>query len=342
MSSVINHGLISGFNFGYLASADFWASAAALEEVRAMADAGVRVVSLNLTMMQETFHSTRIFADYHYTADDRSLARVIEAIHAAGMQVILKPQIECHDSSWRGMIGFPDGNEQIQGVRVERWPEWFASYTAAICHYARLAEELGCAYFTVAQELAMTELRTDDWLAVIAAVRSCYHGCCVVNAMGDPAVREHPDFIRWARELDVVGFSNYHEVHDAPATAEAIREDVIATALPTWRRVAAALGKPVYWAECGCRSVIDGHRKPWEYRHVADCDEAVQAAWIEGFLSAWQDEAWWCGYQLWKWDEQQVRPQYVQPGGDAGFTIRGKQAETMLAALDQQLLASRQ
>ena len=254
------------------------------------------------------------------------------------MEVILKPQIECLDSSWRGMIAFPHEQQQLNGVEVNRWPIWFASYQQAILHYADLAERNGFAFLTIAQELQGAELLPDLWLPVIDAVRQRYTGTLVVNAQGDRAVRHDPLFHRWVQELDLIGFSNYQGVKTKvsaqnPLTVAMVEQTMQAT-IREWRDLAKLLGKRIYWAECGCRSVVDGHILPWEYRNIGAYDGNIQANYIEGFLRAFAAEPWWAGYQLWKWDEQQARPHYRQPGGDTGFTIHGKPAAERLASIN--------
>jgi hypothetical protein len=319
---------LRGVNFGYLSKAPYYGSSEAIAEIDRMADAGVEWVSLMVMLMQEHFYSTRINRDFRWTPADTDLAKVVVHCQKRGMHVLLKPVIDILDSSGRYNIRFPEDEQQIQGVVTDYWSRWFESNCEAMCHYARLSKEWGVEAFTVGQELAGTDLQTRRWLETIAAVRDTYDGWVCLNAL--TANRDHPKFIAWVRALDAVGFSNYQGVPTPQPTVEQIRA-VIADGVPKWRAFHKEVGIPVYWAECGCRSVTDGARVPWEYRNEGGYDGDLQARYLEGFLDAYSGEPWWAGFQYWKWDEQQNRPQYNQPDGDTGFTVQGKPAEKVIA-----------
>lgn len=321
---------LRGVNFGYLAKTGYLGSAAAAEEVDRMADAGVEWVSLLVMIMQDAFYSTRVYRDFRLTPSDRDLAKIIDRMHRKGLKVLLKPAIDCHDSAWRGRINFPEAtSEQIQGVRTDYWGPWFRSVTEAMTYYARLSEELGAEAFTSAQELLGADFEKDHWRALNEAVRDVYRGHLCINACGDLARLSHPDFLAWAGEVDAVGVSYYVGVPQEARTADAIHES-LSRDLPKWREFAAKLGRPVYWAECGCRSMHTAHVLPSEYRSIGSYDGELQAEYLEGMLRTFWEEPWWTGFQLWKWDEQQDRPHYRQPDGDTGFTIRGKPAEDVM------------
>ena len=158
---------------------------------------------------------------------------------------------------------------------------------------------------------------------VIARVRSEYTGPVTYNAdqfrPGQPFVRN------WFRLLDLLGVSFYSGVPDVDPDAEKIAEGLhpVADALEA---VSQDIGLPLFFAECGARSVAGGTREPWRYDVEGAYDGAAQANYLEGVLKAFSARAWWRGLLWWKWDEQQRRPHYNQPGGDTGFTIAGKPA----------------
>lgn len=321
---------LRGVNFGYLSKSGYFSSAAAAEEVDRMADSGVEWVSLLVMVMQDAFYSTRVYRDFRFTPSDRDLARIIERMHRKGLKVLLKPAIDCQDSAWRGRINFPEAtSEQIQGVRTDYWGPWFSSVTDAMTYYARLAEEFGVEGFTSAQELLGADFETEHWRKLNEAVRGVYRGHLCINACGDLGRLSHPDFLAWASEVDGVGVSYYSGVPAEARTADAIHES-LSRDLPAWRELAAKLRRPIYWAECGCRSMSSAHVLPSEYRSPGPYDGELQAEYLEGMLRTFWNESWWGGFQLWKWDEQQDRPHYRQPGGDTGFTIRGKPAEAVM------------
>jgi hypothetical protein len=318
---------LSGFNVGYLAKTDYYASDRFDRDVSAMADLGVTWVSLMVMLMQETFYSTRITRDFAWTPSDRDLERAVVRCQKRGLRVLLKPVIDCLDSSWRGRIAFPDGDQQIQGVVTDYWSRWFESNRAAMTYYARLSHDWGVEAFTVAQELLGTDLQTRHWLETVAAVRNVFPGWLCVNAQQR---RMESAFLTWVRTLDAFGISNYHAVAADHPDAESVCS-AMATEVTAWDDFQSQIGLPIYWAECGCRSVARGARAPSDYQSVGPYDGEVQAAWIEGLLRAYADQPWWAGFQVWKWDEQQDRPHYRQSGGDTGFTVAGKPAEAVIA-----------
>jgi hypothetical protein len=317
---------LRGVNFGYLAKAGYYGTKQAELEVDRMAEAGVEWVSLMVMLMQETFYSTRIYRDFTWTPSDTDLEKIIRRFQKRGIRVLLKPVIDCLDSTWRGHIAFPENEQQIQGVVTDYWSRWFESNREAMTCYARLCNKWGVEALTVGQELMGVDHQTLRWLETVAAVRDVYTGWTCTNAiMG----QSHAAFVGWAKTLDAIGYSNYVNVPiDKPTVAE-VQETVVKT-IGDWRTIHELTGNPIYWAEFGCRSVEKGTRASHEYRNDGAYDGELQANYLQGFLSAFKGQPWWSGFQYWKWEEQQNRPHYHKPEGDTGFTIHGKPAEAVL------------
>ncbi|MCH4893693.1 hypothetical protein GO308_11280 [Sphingomonas sp. SFZ2018-12] len=324
-----DHGLFfHGMNYGYLAKQGYFRAKGAAD-VDAMADIGVKWVSLIVMLMQDTIGSLRMYRDFTYTADDLELAAVIDRFHKRGIKVLLKPLLDIQDSSWRGRINFPPlDDQQILGRTNNYWPTWFASMNEAMLYYARMATMLDVEAFAVGAELVGTYPQTDLWRQTVAKVRDVYRGpLCVAahqDSMKDPAVQA------WMREVDYVGLSFYP---DLPEPESPTPDDVVRVLSPLraqYREIATAIGKPLFWSEAGIRSVKGGMKSTGQYRNAAPYDGMVQANYLEGMFRTFWNEPWWAGCQLWKWDEQQQRPHYAQPGGDTGFTVQGKPAEAVI------------
>jgi hypothetical protein len=327
---------LRGPNFGYLSKSGYYGTKQAELEIDSMAEAGIEWVSLMVMLMQETFYSTRIYRDFTWTPSDTDLEKIIRRFQKRGIRVLLKPVIDILDSTGRCHITFPENEQQIQGVVTDYWSRWFESNRQAMTYYARLSKEWGVEAFTVGQELSGTDHQTHRWLETIAAVRDVYSGWVCLNAL--KTNRDKPAFIEWVRALDAVGFSNYEGVPEPKPTIEDVRE-AIAKEVPGWQAFHEKVGIPVYWAECGCRSVEKGALVPWEYRNDGDYDGELQAVYLEGFLEAYKGQPWWAGFQYWKWEEQQNRPHYHKANGDTGFTVRGKPAEAVLTKWCRQKLS---
>ncbi len=318
---------VKGVSLGFLAKNGFYASPAGREEVERICDLGVDCVALIATIMQERYSSTRMFADYRYTPSDCELAATIERFHARGVKVMLKPMIECHDSCWRGMISFPENQQQIQGIVTDYWGEWFANYGDCLSHYARLAADHEVEMFCLGCEMLGVEPQENRWPPLIERIRKLYGGLLTYNT--DQYIPPRPFVRKWYSQLDLLGISFYTGTPRPEPTAEQIAADLA----PTVERIsglAAEIGVPLFFAECGARSVQGGAVAPWDYRNAGPYDGQVQANYLSGVIQAFSPCAWWRGLLWWKWDEQQRRPQYEQAGGDAGFAIHGKPAAEVM------------
>lgn len=320
-------GRIKGVSFGFLAKNGYYRSAAGQDEIERICALGQGWVALIAIVMQERYSDTRMYRDCFYTVSDLELARTIEEFHRRGVKVMLKPMIECHDSTWRGMINFPDGQQQIQGIVTDYWGEWFRNYTECMKHYARLATDTACELFCVGCEMLGTQPQEKHWPGVIAAVRALYDGPVTYNT--DQFWPGQPFAQKWFSELDLLGISFYT---GSPRTNPSAREiaDDLRVRTTEIGALSEEIGVPVFFAECGARSVTGGALVPWDYRNSGAYDGEIQAAYLQAVIDTFSPCPWWKGLLWWKWDEQQNRPQYKQAGGDAGFTIRGKPAEEVM------------
>ena len=106
------------------------------------------------------------------TPTDEEVCGAIRFAKQLGLQVALKPTVNCANGVWRARISFFDHDVPCE----TQWSGWFANYTAFQTHYAALAEAEGCGLFLTGCEMTMTEHRETEWRALIAAVRQQYHG----------------------------------------------------------------------------------------------------------------------------------------------------------------------
>ena len=318
---------VKGISFGFMAGRGYYRSAAGQREIENICNLGVSYVALIATVAQESYQSTRMFEDFHYTPADTELAAAIETFHRHGIKVMLKPMIECLDSVWRGNICFPAKQMMIPGIEVDYWGKWFANYTECMAHYAQLAEENGVELFCIGCELMGCEPQENHWPAVIRRVREIYHGPVTYNAN-----QYHPGkaFVRkWFSELDLLGVSFYTGTARPDPTATELAAD-LQPSVDALEAVVRETGVPLFFAECGSRSVVGGTLQPWMYYNEGDYDGESQANYLAGVVRAFSSCPWWKGLMWWKWDEQQKRPHYTQPHGDTGFTIHGKPAAQVM------------
>lgn len=70
-----------GIAFGFLAKNGYYGSAEGLAQIDQMAALNVKWVNLIVTVMQDTYHSTRVYKDYERTPNDAELEQIIDRFH---------------------------------------------------------------------------------------------------------------------------------------------------------------------------------------------------------------------------------------------------------------------
>lgn len=73
------------------------------------------------------------------TLTDEELCGAIRFAKQLGLQVALKPTVNCANGVWRARISFFDHDVPCE----TQWNRWFANYTAFQTHYAALAPGRG-------------------------------------------------------------------------------------------------------------------------------------------------------------------------------------------------------
>jgi hypothetical protein len=309
-----NGEFINGMTQGFLAPRGYFMTKKAEEETAKIADLGLNYVALVVNQFQETFASTRIFADNRRTVSDRELIVQIERLHRAGIKVMLKPMIEPLDSLWRGFIRHAAGNIIAETV-TDNVALWFASYHEFLRRYAEIAEETGCELFCLGCELDGMEGHPAEWRAAIALVRSIYRGPVTHNITMN--ITGFTDERRWLADLDLVGVSGYFKV--APPDRSATFEEMC-EGWKIWSeklaRFAAWLDRPLFFAETGARPVVGAAGITGDFQTSAPTySETEQADYYRSTLAVLGGEPWFRGSMWWKWDEHQHRPHYFLPDG---------------------------
>jgi hypothetical protein len=196
-------------------------SPVAMDSLRHLATTGANSVSIVVTQYQQRFDTTTIFPVHSpvactttpngwcVTATDSQLIQSIQAAHSLGFQVMLKLQIDLLDSPgmWRGQIGTNITN-------AEWWDAWFVSYTAAITHYAIIAEMFSAELLSVSCELVVPSQQALHWRKVVAAIRNVYRGLLTDSANwsppnAEPGQGEVTDKTWWDA-VDIIGVDEYY------------------------------------------------------------------------------------------------------------------------------------
>lgn len=194
---------------------------------------------------------------------------------ARNMRILLKPQI------WAG--GFP-GNIDVPDPEKRR--QWFASYSAFIEEWARIASRMHADLFCAGTEFVKMSRHEAEWRAIIARVRAIYKGPVVYAATQG----EEFESLRFWDALDYIGLDNYYPLPDDLDTSALIAK------VETVRK---RFGKPVVLTEAGFASVEKPNREPWsEPRRKISLED--QARCYEALFRAFYGKPWFHGFYWWK------------------------------------------
>ncbi|MEA3328947.1 MAG: discoidin domain-containing protein [Candidatus Omnitrophota bacterium] len=273
---------------------------------------GVRHIGIMIVWMQDTIEENTISSDLKDTPDDEALVHAINKAHCLGMKVMLKPHVDVRTGQWRGDI-IPS-------------QDWFAAYKKYLIYYARLAAQYNVELFSIGTELVNTTLPMwqSQWEDVIKEVRSVFPGRLVYSANWD----EYKTVDLWDK-LDFIGIDAYFPLTEKKNPA---KEELIAA----WRHNALEidnwlkekkLNKPVVFNEVGYCSADGTNMQPWSVLSNLEkefIDQEEQADCLEAMLIACSDYPWFKGFYWWNYFPQ-------ERWSPLGYTIRGKQAEQVLA-----------
>lgn len=313
---------IKGFTYGWKCHRGAYRTEKAIKSQDLLFDIGINWMCLAFYVTQKTFSSTEIFFDYRKTITDKDIIFAINRSHERGVNVCLKPVINCEDGIWRAYIGFPDST---MFGKDAYWDTWFEHYTAFLSHYAEIAEETGCEMFCVGCEMSATEHKEEHWRTLIHKIRSIYHGPIVYNTN-----HGREDKIKWFDIVDYIGTSAYFAVAKEP---EESKEHM----LIEWKNVGKHMedisrrfNKPIIFMEIGCRSAKGCARMPWDFVHQElERSEEEQANFYDSCLTAFHKEPWFAGVFWWDWDTE-VYDSEEEAGADKGFDVHLKKAEFIL------------
>lgn len=325
--------LFKGVTFGFYARNGYFSSPAAAREVEKIAALGCEWVCLVSTVMQEGYCSTRQFRDFTITPGDDELCDIIQLLHARGIKVMFRPMLECWDGTQRGHLHLPGSDEIIPGKRIHYREDWFANYAALTRHYLRIANRCGCEGYCLDSELNQLADLSEYWLPIVEMIRKNYKGHLTSSLISVeqflPLIQQNPN--HWFFALDSLGSSMYAAASEHGGGTPEEMATFLAPTVKRCREFAEAYGKTFYFGECGCCATTGASQRPYFWNNGGRYDGDEQANYFEAVIRAFTPEPWWGGLFWWKWDEQNIRPQFLDdPAGDKGFTIDGKPAAQVL------------
>ncbi len=296
---------IRGINFAPFAPRGVLSSPMAQESLDAMLSALCpNAVILAPAGVQQTAQSEQIDFTGRHTMSDGELTAAIHALQARGVDVILKPTVNCLNGTWRAHINFFD----IDVPCEPKWRNWFDAYNAFQMHYAEIARREGCAMFIPGCEMVMSERREAEWRALIANLRTAYPGPIAYNCD-----KYQEDQVRWWDCVDVIASSGYYPMGDWENQLERIE------------RVVRKFGKPFFFAELGCMATAGSSARPNDWSVKGDYTPGEQAAWYADMFAACEKRDWVQGFAFWDWGAGPARNR------DTGYNLRDTAAGQIVA-----------
>lgn len=288
---------------------------------------GANYVALIPTCWTKDWNSTDVFClDQNVSGllppmPDDELINAIRYLHGQGLRVLLKPQMlpEAEVLQSRNQVVGRYWNES-------QWQAFFASYTAYITHYARIAEDNHVDLFTVGSEQNDTTYREADWRQVIAAVRAIYHGKLTYASNSFNFEAGH---IKFWDALDYIGINGYYGMADKSEPSVADMEAAWVPMLQQMQDLSKQWDKPIIISEVGARSVknftllwLKG-QQDW----INDAyDGQLQANYYTAMFESLKNQSWLKGIFIWD-----VYTDPSQAGfNDTAYTFIGKPAEPIL------------
>ena len=351
---------IKGYSWGWVGRRGDYASDAAADSMKKLADTGATWVCIAFaTEMQDAESPEFGWADRNpRMVTDDEIRRAIDLARENDMEVILKPVVNCRGGTWRAWIKFfrpVTDQEQAEGVAgeldpwrsepvmldgmvadEEKWNAWWEGYSAFMLHYAKIAQEENVEVLCLGCEMSSTEGFEKRWRELIAQVREVYNGKITYNANHG---RENE--VPWWDAVDFISVSAYYAT---PPPKGVSLEDAVKQTTPVAEIVAelekvkvelAAISakwkKPILFIETGAVSVRGSARYPWSHRldpRRHPTDEQEQANYYQAMFEVFYDEPWFMGFAWWDW------PARLYDREDAAerrnFCAYGKQAEQVL------------
>lgn len=313
---------IKGFTYGYLAKRGDLESPEGIDSRERLFATGINWMCLAFAMNQDTYNSTEIKFDFRYSVPDLELIQTIEHAHCKGIKVCLKPMVNCKDRMWRARIDFPD---DFSTGEHNYWDDWFASYSAYMLYYARIAEDTGCEMLCIGCEMSGTERKTAYWRKLIFEIRKVYNGLLVYNTN-----HGREDLIEWWDDVDFIGTSAYYIVRRDESSDKASMTAEWEKIAKNLQTVSERFNKKLIFMEIGCRSAKGCAAMPWDFSHrELPADEKEQADFYDSCLSVFTKQKWFSGVFWWDWSPK-IYSTAEQAKEDRGFNVHLKKAEDVI------------
>lgn len=298
---------IKAASFGYYAKEGELNNEYAQWSMRTLKErTNINTIILTIVAEQANAHSTSINWQT-MPPKDEEIKATIRYAQSLGLDVILKPMINCADGTWRAYINFFD----IDVVCEPKWSDWFLAYRNFLLHYAKIAQECGATMFVVGCELVSSDHREAEWRKLIDDVRGSYKGLITYNCD-----KYQEDHLTWWDAVDVISSSGYYPYNQWDK--ELLRIE----------KVVKKYNKPFFFCEAGAPSVEAGDLLPNDWTNKGKVSLEAQTRFYEGMLSACAKVDFVLGFGLWDWKAQIYSAK--QATNDIDYAFYNKPAEKLI------------
>lgn len=273
-----------------------------MTEVKAVSAAWIAVIPYAYTRSGEA--SVRYNSEWQWWGErPEGVAKTIKLAKAAGIKVVLKPQVYV-PGSWTGDLDYDSKQE---------WENWERDYEAYIMPFVAMADSMEVPVFCIGTEFKIgARKREAFWRKLIKKVRARYSGKLIYAANWD----EYLDVPFWDA-LDMVGINAYFPlIQKATPSVQELQQ--------AWKPHRAAIRqfyvktkKPIVFTEYGYLSVDGCAYNTWELEAKVKklkINEQAQSNALEALLSTFWDEPYWHGGFIWKW--------FPNMRGGEGYNVR--------------------
>lgn len=310
---------IKGFTYGWMARKGDFEKSEAKESMRLLKErTDTETAIISLAALQDTAHSTDIDYKGEHMVSDEELVDMIRYAQSLGMDVILKPTVNCHDGTWRAHINFFD----IDVPCEPKWRDWFKSYTNYQLHYAKIAQATGCTMFIFGCEMVQTERRDNEWRKLIEEVRSVYNGAITYNTD-----KYQEGNVKWWDAVDVISSSGYYPINDWENQLDRIE------------KIIKPYNKPFFFAEAGCPSRSNSPFVPNDWGLEGETDMQAQVDFYKAMFDKTRERDWMQGFGLWDWKAILYSESEAESNDD--YAVYGKPAEKVIKEFYQSVKPDR-
>jgi hypothetical protein len=242
------------------------------------------------------------------SATDSSLGDAIDAAHAVGLKVLLKPHVDWTDGGWRGSFFFDEA--KAPGGR----DNWWSSYRALITDTVHLAMAHNAEGICIGTEFADINKEpgsASQWIHIINDIRGMgYAGKLTYAAnwgLGADAEYNRPGLTGVWDLLDFIGVDAYYPISSERDPSLQALTSGWRTPLNQWDRgpyqeletLHKRTGKPVVFTEVGYPAVDYAAKDPC-CEATGPENEALQSRAAAAVYQVWGDVPWWGGALWWQ------------------------------------------